>query len=58
MTVENLWYNNKKVKGQSREKLGPKFKYEYDLNETGFKLLHETAIICSEAVFDSSLPQE
>lgn len=38
--------------------MGPKFKYEYDINEIGFKTLHETAALCSEATFDSSLPQE
>ena len=32
MTVENLWYNNKKYKGINREKMGPKHNYEYDLN--------------------------
>ncbi|CAD8085019.1 unnamed protein product [Paramecium sonneborni] len=58
MTVENIWYNGKKMRGHSREKMGPEFKYEYDLKDPGFQLLHETAIICSEAVFDSSLPQE
>lgn len=56
MTVENIWYNGKKMRGHSREKMGPEFKYEYDLKDPGFQLLHETAIICSEAVFDSSLP--
>ncbi|CAD8185836.1 unnamed protein product [Paramecium octaurelia] len=58
MTVENLWYNNKKYKGANKEKMGPKFNYEYDLNEVGFKTLHETAILCSEATFDTALPQE
>jgi sodium/potassium-transporting ATPase subunit alpha len=56
MTVENLWYNNKKVRGHNREKHGPKFTYEYDLNEIGFKTLHETTVLCSDATFDSSLP--
>lgn len=58
MTVEHLWYNNKKVKGHSRQKMGPRFAYEYDLNEIGFKILHETAALCSEATFDTSLPQD
>ena len=46
----------KKYKGTNREKMWPKYNYEYDLNEVGFKTLHETAVLCSEAVFDSSLP--
>lgn len=33
MTVENLWYNGKRFKGVSREKMGPAYKYEYDLKE-------------------------
>lgn len=33
MTVENLWYNGKRFKGVSREKMGPYHKYEYDLKE-------------------------
>ena len=44
------------MKGHNKEKMGPEFKYEYDITDIGFKILHETAIICSEAVFDTSLP--
>ncbi|CAK59780.1 unnamed protein product (macronuclear) [Paramecium tetraurelia] len=58
MTVENLWYNNKKHKGANLEKMGQKHQYEYDVNELGFKILQETAVLCSEAVFDNSLPQD
>ena len=36
--------------------MGPRFHYEFDKNEIGFKALHECAAICSEAMFDSSLP--
>ena len=36
--------------------MGEIFKYEYDVNEDGFKTLHECAIVCSDAKFDSSLP--
>lgn len=39
MTVENLWFNNKKHRGMNLEKMGPKYKYEYDINEIGFKTL-------------------
>ncbi|CAD8101580.1 unnamed protein product [Paramecium primaurelia] len=58
MTVENLWFNNKKHRGMNQEKMGPKYKYEYDINEIGFKTLQETAVLCSEATFDNSLPQD
>lgn len=56
MTVENLWYNNKRYKGMNKEKMGKTYNYEYDVNEIGFKILHETAILCSDAVFDNTLP--
>lgn len=36
--------------------MGKYYSYEYNINEIGFKILHETAILCSEAVFDNSLP--
>lgn len=39
MTVENLWYNNKKHRGMNLEKMGTKHKYDYDINEIGFKTL-------------------
>ena len=56
MTVEHLWFNNKKIKGHNREKHGPRYPYEYSLDDMGFKILHDCAVVCSEAVFDSSLP--
>lgn len=36
MTVEHLWYNNKKVKGANYQKYGKKYQYEYDQNNKGF----------------------
>lgn len=36
--------------------MGPRYSYEYDINEIGFKLLHETSAFSSEAVFESELP--
>jgi sodium/potassium-transporting ATPase subunit alpha len=56
MTVENIWYDGLKKRAHNLQKMGPKFPYEYDRNEPGFKVLHECAVICSEANFDSSLP--
>lgn len=29
MTVENLWYNGKEVKGINKERFGASFNYEY-----------------------------
>ncbi|CAK77664.1 unnamed protein product (macronuclear) [Paramecium tetraurelia] len=57
MTVENLWYNRKQVKGANKERFGASYNYEYQTGEQCFDLLHETAILCSEATFDTSLPQ-
>lgn len=36
MTVEHLWYNNKKIKGLNYQKFGKKYNYEYDLKSKGF----------------------
>ncbi|CAD8071160.1 unnamed protein product [Paramecium primaurelia] len=57
MTVENLWYNGKEVKGINKERFGASFNYEYQSGEQCFDLLHESAILCSEATFDASIPQ-
>ncbi|CAD8189747.1 unnamed protein product [Paramecium pentaurelia] len=57
MTVENIWYNGKKMRGHNKQKMGPKFNYQYNDQDPTFRLLHETAILCSEAVFDDTLPQ-
>lgn len=52
MTVEHLWYGGKIFKGDNAQKCGPSFKYEYDVKDDDFKALHESAIVCSEAVFE------
>lgn len=54
MTVENLWIDGQVVRAHSREVKGPEFQYEYDINDPSFKILHHTAMICSEAKFDVS----
>jgi len=56
MTVQNLWYNDKIVRGLNYQKFGPDYSYEYDIHSSGFRALHENAIICSEAVFDKTTP--
>jgi len=52
MTVEHMWYGGKIVKALNYQKGGKNYKFEYDINSSGFKALHENAMICSEAVFD------
>jgi len=56
MTVENLWYGGRIVKGQNYQKFGANHKYEYDMNSAGFRALQENTLLCSEAVFDNSVP--
>jgi hypothetical protein len=58
MTTAHLWYSGKIFKAANRQKNGADFKYEYDIKEEGFKALHEAAIICSVANFDTSYPAE
>lgn len=36
MTVENIWYNGKKMRAHNQEKMGPRFKYEYDKQDQTF----------------------
>lgn len=52
MTVENLWYDGQVIRGHSKEVKGNDFEYEYDTQDPSFKILHHTAMICSEAKFD------
>jgi len=54
MTVENLWFDGNVIRGHSKEIKGPDFEYEYDTEDPSFKILHHTAMICSEAKFDIS----
>ena len=54
MTVENLWYDGNVIRGWSKEIKGADFEYEYDVEDPSFKILHHTAMICSEAKFDVS----
>ena len=54
MTVENLWYDGNVIRGHSKEIKGADFEYEYDVEDPSFKILHHTAMICSEARFDIS----
>lgn len=47
MTVENLWYDSNVVRAHSKEVKGVDFKYEYDIDDPSFKILHHTSMICS-----------
>jgi len=58
MTLANLWYDNKRFKADNKQKKGPQFKYEYNTEDPGFIILHECAVVCSEANFDETLPVE
>lgn len=54
MTVENMWIDGNVIRAHSKEIKGPEFEYEYDVEDPSFKILHHTAMICSEARFDVS----
>ena len=57
MTVENLWYNLKTLKGENREKRGANFAYEYNVEDEHFKALQRCAVLSSTAVFSDSMPE-
>ena len=52
MTVENLWFDSSIIRAHSKEVKGDNFEYEYEITDASFKMLHHTAMICSEAKFD------
>jgi sodium/potassium-transporting ATPase subunit alpha len=54
MTVENIWIDSNVLRAHSKEIKGPEFEYEYEVDDPSFKVLHHTAMICSEAKFDVS----
>ena len=58
MTVENLWINQRILRGENREKRGANFAYEYDLNDPHFEALHRCAVLNSSAVFSDSMPEK
>lgn len=58
MTATHLWYDGKIFEAANRQKSGPDYRYEYDIKSAGFQALHECAVVCSQAIFDSTLPQE
>jgi sodium/potassium-transporting ATPase subunit alpha len=58
MTASNIWYSGRLCKADNRQKKGPDFYYEYDINDPGFHAFQEAAVVCSVANFDRSLPAE
>jgi hypothetical protein len=40
MTAENMWYSGKICRAANRQKNGADYKYEYNINDPGFKALH------------------
>lgn len=58
MTIENIYYDGKIIKGANMEKMGPKFKYAYNITDPGFIALRDCAIVGSEAQFSSALPDK
>ena len=58
MTIENIFYDGQVFKGANKEKMGPKFTYAYDWNSVGFTALRDCAIVGSEAVFSTAMPDK
>lgn len=58
MTAASIWYSGKLCKAENRQKRGPHFIYDYDINEPGFKALQEVAVVGSVANFDYTLPAD
>ena len=58
MTAAHVWYSGKLCKAQNRQKKGPNFIYDYDVQDAGFKSLQEVAVVGSVANFDRACPQD
>ncbi len=58
MTVENLWYGGRVVRGHNYQKMGSNYQFEYNKEDDDFKTLQENTILCSEAIFDNTVPLE
>jgi sodium/potassium-transporting ATPase subunit alpha len=52
MTVENIWYDDLIRRALNVQKFGKDHDYEYDLKDPSFRMLHECAVVSSEAFFD------
>lgn len=56
MTAVHLWYDERIFEAANKQKNGPDYRYDYDETSPGFQRLMETAIVCSVAKFDLSVP--
>lgn len=56
MTVENMWFNDKKIKAENQEKNGKDFSYEYSIEDIHFDVLMKCAILNSTAIFNNAMP--
>lgn len=54
MSVKNMWYKDKVYLSKNLKLLQQGEIPEYDVNDSDFKVLHQAAMICSEARFDTS----
>ncbi|KAL4479698.1 hypothetical protein ABPG73_017919 [Tetrahymena malaccensis] len=53
MSVKHMWYNNKIHIAQNQNLLNGS-QADYEINDPNFMMLHQAAMICSEARFDTS----
>lgn len=57
MIASHLMYSGRVLKANNKQKELPNFNFQYDPNDSGFRALHDCAIVCSVAVFDPSPPE-
>ena len=58
MTIENIFYDGEIFKGANMEKMGKKYSYAYNIESSSFKALRDCAIVGSEAVFSTAMPDK
>jgi sodium/potassium-transporting ATPase subunit alpha len=58
MTIENIFYDGEIFKGANKEKMGPKYNYAYNSESSSFKALRDCAVVGSEAVFSTAMPDK
>lgn len=58
MTAASIWFSGKLCKAENRQKKGPNFIYDYDVNDPGFRALQEVAVVGSVANFDRTCPAD
>jgi sodium/potassium-transporting ATPase subunit alpha len=58
MTVSSLWYNNDTKRADNIQKRPKDYKFAYDVNDPAFQVLHNCAILSSDATFNDIIPEE